>query len=172
MDRELRMGNAMSGQPKPTLTHRAGAMGPEPAADQRLRPHSLVSLVSRLLVAQAGASAGLGVAFSRRNLPWLLLVLGIAVAVAGLAALVRSGSHTSWLAAITAESALVGVGLFRFAYAQYLGGTLLAIITLGTLLHPAVARAFTPLSRGAAAAADHLGLADGAGELQGSAAGS
>ena len=159
----------MPGQP----THRAVAGGPrDRAVSQRIRPHSLVSLVSRLLVAQAAACAAVGVGFSRRNLPWLLLVLAVAVAVAVLAALVRSGSHASWMAAITAESALVAVGLFRFAYARYLGGTLLAIVTLGTLLHPAVARAFAHMTAEAPAAADHRGLADRAGELQGSAAGS
>ena len=167
------MGNVMPGHPTPRPTYRADvAPRRDPAVRQRVRPHSLVSLVSRLLLAQAGAGAALGVAFSRRNLPLLLLVLAIAGAVAGLAAVVRSGSHTSWLATITAESALVAVGLFRFAYARYLGGTLLAIITLGTLLHPAVARAFAPTKAGAPAAADHHGLADGTGELQGSAAGS
>jgi len=36
---------------------------------------------------------------------------------------------------------LVAVALIRFAHAGYMGGTLLAIVTLGVLLHPAVAGA-------------------------------
>lgn len=152
-------------------TRRADAGRPRLAGRRIARPHPLVSLVSRLLVAQAGACAALGVCFSRRNLPWLLLAVVIAAVVAGLAALVRSGTHTTWFIAVMAESGLAATGLFRFAYAGYLGGTLLAIITLGTLLHPAVSRAFIPMRAGVEAAADHPGLADGAGELQGSAAG-
>ena len=133
--------------------------------------HNLVSLVSRLLVAEAGASAAIGVGYNRRNLPWLLVTVGVAVALCGLAAVVRSGTHTAWLAAITVESALVAVGLFRFAYARYLGGTLLAIITLGALLHPAVSRAFSAGQAEEQAAAGQPALADGAAELQGSAVG-
>ena len=93
-------------------------------------------------MAQAGASAAIGLGYSRRNAPWLLLTILVAVAVCGLAGLIRSGSHTAWLAAVSLEVCLVAVGLFLFAYDRYLGGTLLAIIALGTLLHPAVARAF------------------------------
>lgn len=140
-----------------------------PGSPPAARPHSLVSLVSRLLLAQAGVCAALGVGFSRRNLPWLALAVVIATAVAGLAALVRSGSHETWLIAVMAESGLVAIGLFRFAYAGYLGGTLLAIISLGTLLHPAVARAFAPMRAGAGQPVQPV-LADGAAELQGSAA--
>ena len=76
-----------------------------------------------------------------------MLTLIVAVALCGLAGLVRSGSHSTWLVAIAAESGLVAVGLFRFAYARYVGGTLLALVTLGTLLHPAVARAFAAAPR-------------------------
>jgi O-antigen ligase len=145
--------------------HRTTAGWPSPRPRHRLLPspgpqlHGLASLVSRLLVAEAGAAAAIAVSYNRRNLPWLLATVAVAVALCGLAALVRSGTHTAWLAAITVESALVAVGLFRFAYAGYLGGTLLAIIALGTLLHPATSRAFS------------AGSADGAAELQGSTAG-
>jgi hypothetical protein len=135
------------------------------------RSHALVSLVSRLLVAEAGACAAIGVGYNRRHLPWLLAAVAVAVALCGLAALVRSGTHTVWLAAITAESALVAVGLFRFAYARYLGGTLLAIITLGTLLHPQVSRAFNTGEARAEPAIGQPGLAESAAELQGSPAG-
>jgi len=112
----------------------------------------------------------IGAGYNRRHLPWLVAAVALAVALCGLAALVRSGTHTAWLAAITVESALVAVGLFRFAYARYLGGTLLAMITLGTLLHPAVSRAFSAGQVPAEPAAAQTGLADGAAELQGSAA--
>jgi hypothetical protein len=130
-----------------------------------------VSLVSRFLAAEAGACAAIGVGYNRRHLPWLVATVAVAVALCGLAGLVRSGTHTAWLAAITVESALVAVGLFRFAYAGYLGGTLLAMITLGTLLHPAVSSAFTAGQVPAEAALGHPGLAESAAELQGSAVG-
>ena len=105
--------------------------------------HPLVSLVSRLMVAQAGVSGVLGVAFSRRNPTWLVVTALVTIAVLSLAALVRSGTPSAWLVALSAEAGLVTVGLFRFAFARYMGGTLLAIITLGTLAHPTVARAFS-----------------------------
>jgi hypothetical protein len=133
-------------------------------------PQAAVSLVARLLLAQAGACAAIGVGYSRRNLPWLLLTVLVALAVCGLAALVRSGGHGTWLFAVTVESVLVAVGLFRFAYTDYLGGTLLAIITLGTLLHPAVSRAFAAIPGELESAADDLGLADEGAELEGSVA--
>jgi hypothetical protein len=133
--------------------------------------HALVSLVSRLLVAEAGACAAIGVGYNRRHLPWLLTTVAVAVALCGLAALARSGTHTVWLTAITAESGLVAVGLFRFAYARYLGGTLFAIITLGTLLHPQVSRAFNTGEARAEPATGQPGLAESAAELQGSPAG-
>jgi hypothetical protein len=125
---------------------------------------SLVQLVSRFYVAQAGASAAVSLSYGRRNVPSVLLAIAIAAALCGLAAIVRSGSHTAWLIAIAFESGFVTVGLFRYAYARYLGGTLLAIIALGTLLHPAVARAFSgprevPERAGSA-------LAEGASELE------
>jgi len=127
--------------------------------------------VSRFIVAEAGACAAIGVGYNRRHLPWLLVTVLVAVALCGLAALVRSGTHTAWLAAITVQSGLVAVGLFRFAYARYLGGTLLAIITLGTLLRPQVSRAFSAGTTDAELTAGQPGLADSAAELQGSAAG-
>ncbi len=137
----------------------------------RSKPPAVVSLVTRLLLAQAGACAAIGVGYSRRNLPWLVLTVIVAMAVCGLAVLVRSGGHGTWLTAITVESALVAVGLFRFAYVGYLGGTLLAIITLGTLLHPAVSRAFAAMPGEPEPTAADLGLTDEAAELGGSVAG-
>jgi hypothetical protein len=131
----------------------------------RARSSALVRLVSRLYLAQAGACAAVSLSFGRRNVPSLLLAIAVAVALCWLAAIVRSGSHTAWLIAIAFESGFVAVGLFRYAYAaRYLGGTLLAMITLGTLLHPGVARAFADPRD----VPDHAGatLAEGAGELE------
>jgi len=128
--------------------------------------HPLIAVVSRLLVAQAFASALIGIAFSRRHVPWLVLTILVAVALCGLAAVVRSGSHTTWLVAICVESALTAVGLFRFGYASYMGGTLLSIATLGTLLHPAVARAFAATPSWQAGPAEHAGLADARSEAR------
>jgi hypothetical protein len=142
-----------------------------PAPNPGPRPHTLVSLVSRLVVAEAGACAAIGVGYNRRHLPSLLLTVAVAVALCGLAVLVRSGAHTAWLAAISVESGLVAVGLFRFAYARYLGGTLLAIITLGTLLRPAVSRAFSAEPAAGDLAVGQPGLVESAAELQGSPAG-
>jgi hypothetical protein len=124
-----------------------------------------------MLVAQAGALAAIGVGFSRRNVPWLMLTVVAAIALCGLAGLVRSGSHAVWLVTVSAEAGLAAVGLFRFAYARYMGGSLLAIATLGTLLHPAVAGAFARV-RQRQPAEDHAPLADSANEvLQGPAIG-
>jgi len=99
----------------------------------------------------------------------LVLTIIAAIAICGLAGVIRSGSQPAWLLAISVESTFVAVGLFRFAYARYLGGTLLAIVALGTLLHPRVARAFAPPQASRAAVRDHPGLArqslaDGGGE--------
>jgi hypothetical protein len=136
------------------------------------QPGVLVRLASRLLLAQAGASAVIGMSFSRRNVPWLVFTLAVAVAIWGLAAALRSGTYGAWLTAVGAESGLVVIGLLRFAYVGYMGGSLLAIIVLGTLLHPAVAGAFARGDRGQASRADHAVIADGAGEpLQGPAVG-
>jgi hypothetical protein len=95
-------------------------------------------------------------------MPWLLLTIIVALALCGLAWLVRSGSHGIWLVAISAESGLVAVGLFAFAYAGYLGGTLLSLVTLGTLLHPAVARSFAASRRWDPSADESPVLANGA----------
>ena len=71
-----------------------------------------------------------------------MITLTLVAALCGIALVVRSGTQSGWLLAVAAESAVVLFGLFRFATSRYLGGTLFAIITVGTLLHPAVARAF------------------------------
>ena len=102
----------------------------------------LVRLVTRLVVAQTIAAAAVGLPFSKRQLSSILITLAMVAALCGLAFLVRSGTKTAWLVAVGFEVAFVAYGLSRFFAARYLGGTLFAIITLGTLIHPAVARAY------------------------------
>lgn len=113
----------------------------------RPRAHALVRLVSRLLAAQAGAGAVIGLTYGRRTVGSVLTVALLVLAVSGLAGLVRSGGHGIWLVAVSAEAGFSAAGLFWFAYSGYLGGLLLALITLGTMLHPAVARAFVTSAR-------------------------
>jgi ribose/xylose/arabinose/galactoside ABC-type transport system permease subunit len=123
-------------------------------------PHPLVALVTRLVVAQAGLAAAIGLLYSRRHLPSIVITLTLVAALCGVALVVRSGSQASWLVAVAAESAFVAIGLFRFATSRYLGGTLFAIITVATLLHPAVARAFSGAPRRAPRRIGETGLAE------------
>jgi hypothetical protein len=105
--------------------------------------HALVSLVGRLMLAQAAATGVIGLAFARRAAAGLTVTLVLAAALCGLAALARSGTHLAWLTAVAAESAFVVAGFARLLWsADYLGGTLLAIGTLGVLAHPAVSKAY------------------------------
>lgn len=127
---------------------------PEPGRRAPLRagsrPPELVRLVTRLLTAQAVAAAAIGILFSRRHLPSILITLALVAAMLALIALVRTGGHGAWLVAISFESAYDVFGLSRFVSARYLGGTLFGIIALVTLLQPAVARAFAgPRAEGA-----------------------
>jgi hypothetical protein len=108
------------------------------------RRNAVVSLVSRLLAAQALVSLALALVYSHGNAGWLAFSLLSALAVGGLAAWVRSASHAAWLVTLGFEGVYVVIGLLLFGYSGYLGGTLLAIITVGTLLRPSVARAFVP----------------------------
>ena len=105
----------------------------------------LIPLVTRLVVAQAIAAAAIGLPFSKRQLSSILITLAIVAALCGLAFLVRSGTKTAWLIAVGFEVAFIAFGLSRFFGARYVGGTLFAIIAAGTLLHPAVARAYAVL---------------------------
>jgi len=132
------------------------------APDGPGRPRrELIRLVTRLVVA-------IGLPFSRRHLPSILITLALVVALAGLALLVRSGTRAAWLFAVGFELAFIGYGLSRFFYARYLGGTLLAILTAGTLAHPAVAGAFSVrLSRRPAGQQAEPGLGGTAGETLG-----
>lgn len=132
--------------------------GPE-ASRTEDRPHELIRLATRLIVAQAVAAAAVGLPFSRRHVPTILITLALVAALFLLAALVRTGGHAAWLIAISAESAFVVFGLSRFLTARYLGGTLLGIIALSTLLQPSVGRAFASARRPAAPAQADFGAA-------------
>jgi hypothetical protein len=102
-----------------------------------------VRLATRLVVAQAAAAAAVGLAFSRRHLPSVLITLALMVSLCLLALLVRSGTRAAWLTAVTLESVFFAYGVSRFVFARYVGGTLFALVVAGTLLHPAVARAYS-----------------------------
>ena len=116
------------------------------------RSDPLVRLVTRLVTAQAAAAAAIGLSYSRRHVPSIIITLILVVALLGLAAITRSGSHAAWVLASGFECAFIMFGLIRFVSTRYLGGTLFGMITMGVLLHPAVARAF-----GGIAAQDELG---------------
>ena len=128
----------------------------------------LVRLVTRLVVAQTIAAAAVGLPFSKRQLSSILITLAMVAALCGLAFLVRSGTKTAWLVAVGFEVAFIGFGLSRFFGARYVGGTLFAIIAFGTLLHPAVARAYTVLPpHGPQEPPDEVGLGAAAGDTCG-----
>ena len=120
----------------------------EPAQPRAAGRHELVRLVTRLMVAQAVAAAAVGLPFSRRQLPSIIITLVLVAAVTAVTVLVRNGGHGVWLLAISFESAFVVFGLSRFLVARYLGGTLFGLIALVTLLQPAVARAFAGRTAG------------------------
>jgi hypothetical protein len=103
----------------------------------------LVKLVTRLVVAQAGADAAIGLCYNRRHMPSVIITLMVLAAVLGLAVIVRSGTPAAWVIALGFESAFVVYGLVHFITSRYVGGTLMALIATGVLLHPAVARAFS-----------------------------
>ena len=128
----------------------------------------LVRLVTRLVVAQTIAAAAIGLPFSRRQLSSVLITLAMVAALCVLVLVVRSGTKAAWLIAVGFEVAFVGYGLSRFFTARYLGGTLFAILALGTLAHPAVARAFAVMPRRAPQAPPgELGLSEAASDACG-----
>ena len=104
---------------------------------------SLLKLVTRLITAQAAVAAVIGLAYSRKQVPSIIITLMLVVALLGLAAMSRSGTPVAWMVAIGFETAFVMFGLIRFITSRYVGGTLFGMITLAVLLHPAVARAFS-----------------------------
>jgi O-antigen ligase len=128
----------------------------------------MVRLVSRLVVAQAVAAAVVGLSFGRRHLPSVFITLTVVAAVCLVALLARTGTRAAWLAVLTFETLFFLLGLARFVSARYLGGTLFALVTAITMIHPAVPRAYRVFPGGLAArdAAD-IGLGDAAGEAFG-----
>jgi len=128
----------------------------------------LVRLATRLVVAQTVAAAAIGLPFSRRQLSSVLITLAMVAALCVLVLVVRSGTKTAWLIAVGFEVAFVGYGLSRFFTARYLGGTLFAILAVGTLAHPAVARAFAVMpARAPQEPPDELAVGDAAGDTCG-----
>jgi hypothetical protein len=110
---------------------------------RRHAPVPQVRLVTRLVVAQAAMAAAVGLLFSRRHLPSILITLGLVASLCLLALVVRSGTRAAWAVAVSAETAFFVYGVSRFVAARYVGGTLFAIVVVGALLHPAVARAYS-----------------------------
>ncbi len=110
---------------------------------RRRVPVRQVRLVTRLVVAQAAVAATVGLPFSRRHLPSILITVGLVAMLCLLALLVRSGTRAAWLMAVGFEAAFFIYGVSRFVFARYVGGTLFAVVVIGTLLHPAVARAYS-----------------------------
>ena len=119
-----------------------------------------VRLVTRLVVAQAAAAAAVGLAFSRRHLPSVLITLALVASLVLLALLVRSGTRAAWVTAVSVESAFFVYGVSRFLFARYVGGTLFALIVAGTLLHPAVARAYSAVPGGLPGHQREVGFGD------------
>lgn len=124
-------------RPQAALARREAALATGSGAG-----HPLVELATRFMVAQTVCSAAVGLFYSRRHLVSIIITLTLVVVLIGLVLLVRTGTHAAWLTAIGLESIYLIFGLYRFATSRYLGGTLLAIITLGVLFAPSVARAF------------------------------
>jgi hypothetical protein len=146
------------------------ASGPGRWPSRRPRsPRSVqVDLVTRLVVAQAAAAAAVGLAFSRRHMPSVLITLALVISLCLLAFLVRSGTRGAWLAAMTYESVFFVYGVSRFVFARYVGGTLFALVVAGALLHPAVARAYSAVP-GTLPGHEHgeVGFGDATGETFG-----
>jgi len=127
-----------------------------------------VRLVTRLVVAQAAAAAAVGLAFSRRQLPSVLITLALVVSLFLLALLVRSGTRAAWVTAVSVESLFFVYGVSRFVIARYVGGTLFAVVVVGALLHPAVARAYSAVPGGLTGhERGEVGFGDAAGETFG-----
>ncbi len=130
--------------------------------------HPLVALVSRLVIAQAVAAAAVGLPFSRRHLPSILITLLMIAAFCLLALLVRAGTRSAWMVALGVESLFFLYGVSRFVLARYVGGTLFALVITGILLHPAVARAYSVIPGGLSGEPDRdARLGDGTGETYG-----
>ncbi len=135
---------------------------------RRTAPVPQVRLVTRLVVAQAVAAAAVGLPFGRRHLPSILITLGLVASLCLLALLVRSGTRAAWLMAVGFEAAFFIYGVSRFVVARYVGGTLFAVVVLSSLLHPAVARAYSAVpGRLPGHERGEVGFGDAAGETFG-----
>ena len=127
-----------------------------------------VRLITRLVLAQAAAAAAVGLPFGRRHLPSILITLGLVASLCLLALLVKSGTRAAWLTAVGFESAFFVYGVSRFLTARYVGGTLFAFVVVGSLLHPAVARAYSAVpGRLPGHERGEVGFGDAAGETVG-----
>jgi hypothetical protein len=127
-----------------------------------------VRLVSRLVAAQAVAAALVGLLFGRRHLPSIFITLSVVVAVCLLALLARTGTRAAWLVMFGFETGYFLFGLSRFVSTRYVGGTLFALVVCGTLIHPAVGRAYDVFTAGLGRRdAGEIGLGDAAGEALG-----
>jgi hypothetical protein len=114
--------------------------GPEgPAAAKQ---QVVIQLMTRLVLAQATLAAAIGLFYSRRHVPSVVITMLLVAGLFALTLVVRSGTHAAWIIALSCESAFLLFGLSRFFAARYVGGTLFAIIVTGALLHPSVARAY------------------------------
>ena len=117
-----------------------GQRGP---GGRRPVPVPQVRLLTRLVLAQAAAAAVVGLPFGRRHLPSILITLALVASFCLLALLARSGTRAAWVMLASFEIAFFIYGVSRFIYARYVGGTLFAVVVVGALLHPAVARAYS-----------------------------
>ena len=109
--------------------------------------HELVRLTTRLVMAQAGVAAVVGLPFSRRQVWTIAMTLTLVAALCLLAAAARTGTATGRNVVLLFEVFIAAIGLYRFFSARYLGGTLFAIVISAVLLHPAVARAYGVVTR-------------------------
>jgi hypothetical protein len=135
---------------------------------RRPAPSPQVRLITRLVLAQAAAAAAVGLPFGRRHLPSILITLGLVASLCLLALLVKSGTRAAWLTAVGFESAFFVYGVSRFLTARYVGGTLFAFVVVGSLLHPAVARAYSAVpGRLPGHERGEVGFGDAAGETVG-----
>ena len=104
-----------------------------------------IRLITRLLLAQAGAAAAVSLLFSRRSTSVIVTTLMLVAALCVLAALAHTGTPVARTVVLGIETALIVFGLYRFLFERYLGGTLFAIVIAAALLHPAVVRAYGAL---------------------------
>lgn len=104
--------------------------------------HQHVRLVNRLVLAQAGASAALNLSFSRRTVLVVVTTLAFVAVLCALAMLASTGTHSARTVVLGFESVVAVVGLYRFAFERYLGGTIFAIVVAAVLMHPAVIRSY------------------------------